>query len=61
MELGDEQNKEYDNIDKKYEEKINEAKEELKKNPIQNMEWIKNLREKYLSDIDTTIYNFIGN
>ena len=61
LELGDEQNKEYDNIDKKYEEKINEAKEELKKNPIQNMEWIKNLREKYLSDIDTTIYNFIGN
>ena len=57
LELGDEQNKEYDNIDKKYEEKINEAKEELKKNPIQNMEWIKNLREKYLSDIDTTIYN----
>ena len=61
LELGDEQNKEYDNIDKKYEEKINEAKEELKKNPIQNMEWIKNLREKYLSDIDSTIYNFIGN
>ena len=61
LELGDEQNKEYNNIDKKYEEKINEAKEELKKNPIQNMEWIKNLREKYLSDIDTTIYNFIGN
>ena len=61
LELGDEQNKEYDNINKKYEEKINEAKEELKKNPIQNMEWIKNLREKYLSDIDTTIYNFIGN
>ena len=61
LELGDEQNKEYDNIDKKYEEKINEDKEEKKKNPIQNMEWIKNLREKYLSDIDTTIYNFIGN
>ncbi len=61
LELGDEQNKEYDNIDKKYEEKINEAKEELKKNPIQNMEWIKNLKEKYISDIDSTIYNFIGN
>ena len=34
----------------------------LKKNKsIQNMEWIKNLKEKYISDIDSTIYNFIGN
>ena len=61
LELGEEQNKKYDEIDKKYEEKINEIKEELKQNPIQNMEWIRNLREKYISDIDNTIYNFIGN
>ena len=61
LELGEEQNKKYDEIDKKYEEKINEIKEELKQNPIQNMEWIRNLREKYISDIDSTIYNFIGN
>ena len=27
----------------------------------QNMEWIRNLKEKYISDIDSTIYNFIGN
>ena len=59
--LGEEQNKKYDEIDKKYEEKINEAKEELKGQSIQNMEWIKNLKEKYISDIDSTIYNFIGN
>ena len=61
LELGEEQNKKYDEIDKKYEEKINEIKEELKQNPIQNTEWIRNLREKYISDIDSTIYNFIGN
>ena len=61
LELGEEQNKKYDEIDKKYEEKINIIKEELKQNPIQNMEWIRNLREKYISDIDSTIYNFIGN
>ena len=59
--LGEEQNKKYDEIDKKYEQKINEAKEELKSQSIQNMEWIKNLKEKYISDIDSTIYNFIGN
>ena len=59
--LGEEQNKAYDEIEKKYEQKINEAKEELKNQSIQNMEWIKNLKEKYISDIDSTIYNFIGN
>ena len=59
--LGEEQNKIYDEIDKKHEQKINEAKEELKNQSILNMEWIKNLKEKYISDIDSTIYNFIGN
>ena len=61
FDLGEEQNKKYDEIDKKYEIKINEAKEELKNQSMQNMEWIKNLKEKYISDIDSTIYNFIGN
>lgn len=59
--LGEEQNKIYEEIEKKYEQKINEAKEELKNQSLQNMEWIKNLKEKYISDIDSTIYNFIGN
>ena len=61
LELGEEQNKRYEDIDKKYDEKINEVKDTLKKNPIQNMEWTRNLREKYISDIDSTVYNFIGN
>jgi hypothetical protein len=59
--LGEEQNKIYEEIEKKYEQKINEAKDELKNQSLQNMEWIKNLKEKYISDIDSTIYNFIGN
>ena len=59
--LGEEQNKIYEEIEKKYEKKINEAKDELKNQSLQNMEWIKNLKEKYISDIDSTIYNFIGN
>ena len=61
LDLGEEQNKKYEEIDKKYEEKINEVKNELKNNPIQNMEWIRNLKEKYISDIDSTVYNFLGN
>jgi hypothetical protein len=61
LDLGEEQNKRYEEINKKYENKINEVKEELKKQSITNMEWIKNLKEKYISDIDSTIYNFIGN
>ena len=61
FDLGEEQNKKYDEIEKKYEAKINEAKDELKNQSIQNMEWIRNLKEKYISDIDSTIYNFIGN
>ena len=59
--LGEEQNKIYEEIEKKYEQKINEAKDELKNQSLQNMKWIKNLKEKYISDIDSTIYNFIGN
>ena len=59
--LGEEQNKIYEEIEKKYEQKINEAKDELKNQSLQNIEWIKNLKEKYISDIDSTIYNFIGN
>jgi hypothetical protein len=59
--LGEEQNKIYEEIEKKYEQKINEVKDELKNQSLQNMEWIKNLKEKYISYIDSTIYNFIGN
>ena len=61
LDLGEEQNKAYENIDKKYEEKINELNDNYKKNPIQNMKWVGDLKEKYISDIDSAIYNFFGN
>ena len=37
------------------------SEEEFKSLAIQNSEWVKNLKEKYASDIDSSIYNFIGN
>ena len=61
LDLGEEQNKVYENIDKKYEEKINELNDNYKKNPIQNIKWVGDLKEKYISDIDSAIYNFFGN
>ena len=45
----------------KYKNKIEELKEEFKNQNIHNIEWVKNLKEKYSSDIDTSIYNYIGN
>ena len=61
LELGEEQKKTEKVIDEKYKNKIEELKEEFKNQNIHNLEWIKNLKEKYSSDIDTSIYNYIGN
>ena len=61
LELGEEQKKAEKDIDEKYKNKIDELKEEFKNQNIHNLDWIKNLKEKYSSDIDTSIYNFIGN
>ena len=61
IELGEEQKKAEKDIDEKYKNKIEELKEEFKNQNIHNFEWIKNLKEKYSSDIDTSIYNYIGN
>ena len=61
LELGEEQKKAEKDIDEKYRNKIEELKDEFKKQNIHNFEWIKNLKEKYSSDIDTSIYNYIGN
>ena len=59
LELGEEQKKAEKDIDEKYKNKIEELKEEFKNQNIHNFEWIKNLKEKYSSDIDTSIYNYI--
>ena len=61
IELGEEQKKAEKDIDEKYKNKIAELKEEFKNQNIHNLEWVKNLKEKYISDIDSSIYNFIGN
>lgn len=60
-ELGEEQKKADKEIDEKYKNKIAELKEEFKNQNIHNLDWVKNLKEKYSSDIDSSIYNFIGN
>ena len=61
VELGEEQKKAEKDIDEKYKNKIAELKEEFKNQNIHNFDWVKNLKEKYSSDIDSSIYNFIGN
>ena len=61
MELGEEQKKADKDIDEKYKNKFAELKEEFKNQNILNCDWVKNLKEKYSSDIDSSIYNFIGN
>ena len=61
LELGEEQKKIEKEIDEKYKNKIEELKEEFKNQNIHNSDWVKNLKEKYSSDIDTSIYNYIGN
>ena len=61
LELGEEQKKAENDIDEKYKNKIEQLKEEFRNQNIHSFEWVKNLKEKYSSDIDTSIYNYIGN
>ena len=61
LELGEEQKKEENDIDEKYKNKIEQLKEEFRNQNIHSFEWVKNLKEKYSSDIDSSIYNYIGN
>ena len=61
MALTEEQKKAEKDIEEKYQAKINQLKEEFKNQNIHSFEWVKNLKEKYSSDIDSSIYNFIGN
>ena len=61
IELGEEQKKAENEIEEKYKNKIEELKEEFRNKNIHSLEWVKNLKEKYNFDIDSSIYNFIGN
>ena len=61
LELGEEQKNVEKDIEEKFKNKIGQLKEEFRNQNIHNFEWVKNLKEKYSSDIDSSIYNFIGN
>ena len=61
LELGEEQKKAEKEIEERFKNKIGQLKEEFKNQNILSFEWVKNLKEKYSSDIDSSIYNFIGN
>jgi hypothetical protein len=61
LELGEEQKKAEKDIEERFKNKIGQLKEEFKNQNILSFEWVKNLKEKYSSDIDSSIYNFIGN
>ena len=61
LELGEEQKKVEKDIEEKFKNKIGQLKEEFRNQNIHNFEWVKNLKEKYSSDIDSSVYNFIGN
>ena len=61
LELGEEQKKAENDIDEKYKNKTEQLKEEFRNQNIHSFEWVKNLKEKYSSDIDSSIYNYIGN
>ena len=61
IELGEEQKKSEKEIEEKFKNKIGQLKDEFRNQNIHSFEWVKNLKEKYSSDIDSSIYNFIGN
>ena len=61
LELGEEQKKAEKDIEERFKNKIGQLKEEFKKQNILSFDWVKSLKEKYSSDIDSSIYNFIGN
>ena len=61
LELREKQKKVEKDIEEKFKNKIGQLKEEFRNQNIHNFEWVKNLKEKYSSDIDSSIYNFIGN
>ena len=61
LELGEEQKKAEKDIEERFKNKIGQLKEEFKNQNILSFDWVKSLKEKYSSDIDSSIYNFIGN
>jgi hypothetical protein len=61
--LGIEENEKKLSIEKKYKEKFNKLKKDMKEKTINNFNWVKKLKEKYINDIEETLqnYNFQNN
>jgi len=60
-ELGIEENEKKNQVEKKYKEKFNELKKNMKDKGINNYDWIKKIKEKYVNDIEKTIYEYYQN
>ena len=59
--LGIEENDKKNQIEKKYKDKLNELKKNMKEKGINSYDWIKKIKEKYVNDIEKTIYNYYQN
>ena len=61
--LGIEENEKKLSIEKKYKEKFNKLKKDMKEKTINNFNWVKKLKEKYINDIEESLqnYNFQNN
>ena len=45
-------------VEKKYKEKLNELKQNMKNKVIKNLDWIHNIKEKYVNNIEDIIHNY---
>ena len=59
--LGIEENDKKNEAEKKYKDKLNKLKQNMKEKGINSYDWIKKIKEKYVNDIEKTIYNYYQN
>ena len=59
--LGIEENDKKISIEKKYKEKLNKLKKDMKDKTFNNFDWIRKFKEKYVSDIEETLLNYYHN
>ena len=45
-------------VERKYKEKLNLLKQNMKNNLIQNFDWVKKIKEKYVNNIEDIIHNY---
>ena len=45
-------------IEKKYKEKFNLLKKNMKDNVIKNLDWVQKIKEKYINNIEDIIHNY---